>query len=257
MSELPKNRRPVFRPKRMDACFCNSGKRFKSCCGSNAPKRPPPYGIRVVHNFLSAQLCDDWVARAELKPREPLEVVDVKKSSHDSIVLKRDPARVTESVVLDELEDEFNQKVVQAIHSHIEPYYNHKIAWHESAILLRYSAGGLYKVHADADDFNKEHGVQVKVLDRDVSLLLYLNDDYIGGGLKFPMFNYRYQPRKGDLVFFPSDFRYKHEAEKVISGVRYAIVSWSALSNVHRVMSGRPGNSIVLDEDGIWPSPAD
>ncbi len=251
MTELPSLRRPNFNPQRLDPCFCNSGKRFKHCCGSKDPNRAPPYGVNVVHNFISSEQCDDWVRRAETKERETLKVVDVEKSSRTNIVSKLDPNRVTESVVLGDLEDEMNLKIALALQTKIEPHYPCKIAWYESAILLRYTAGGHYKKHADSDNYNVEHKVQVKTLDRDVSLLLYLNDDYEGGGIKFSKFNYRYQPRKGDLVFFPSDFRYMHEAEKVISGVRYAAVSWSALSKVHRVMSGRPQNSIVLDEDGI------
>lgn len=253
MSELPKFQRPGFNPKRLDPCFCKSGKRFKNCCGSKNPNRAPPYGVNVEHNFISSEQCDDWIQRAETKEREALKVVDVEKSTTETFVLKLDPNRVTESVILGDLEDEMNQKIALALHSKIEPYYKRKIAWHESAVLLRYKAGGHYKNHADSDSYNNEHKLQVKTLDRDVSLLLYLNDDYEGGGIKFSKFNYRYQPKKGDLVFFPSDYRYMHEAEKVISGVRYAVVSWSALSKVPRVMSGRPENSIVLDEDGIWP----
>ncbi|MCF6225337.1 MAG: 2OG-Fe(II) oxygenase [Xanthomonadales bacterium] len=109
----------------------------------------------------------------------------------------------------------------------------------------------MYKAHADSDIFDVDLDIWYKTLDRSVNLLIYLNDDYTGGAIKFNTFNFRYQPKKGDLLFFPSDFRYMHEAEKVESGVRYALVSWSALSNTPRVMSGRPSNSIVLDEGGV------
>ena len=53
-------------------------------------------------------------------------------------------------------------------------------------------------------------------------------------------FNYTYRPRKGDLLFFPSDHRYLHQAETVTSGARYAIVSWAALENIPRVLNEPP-----------------
>jgi len=251
MNETPKSRRPDFKPSRMDPCFCNSGKRFKSCCGSKDPNRQPPYGVQVIHNFLSNEQCDDWVTRAEQKNRSWLDVVDTEKSTHDKVVRKMDPARVTQKVELEEMQAELNAAVTRALHEKVEPYYKHKIAWYEEPTLLRYTPGGMYKGHADSDMYSEEHRYWYKSLDRSVSLLIYLNDDFTGGAIKFNKFNYRYQPKKGDLLFFPSDFRYMHEAEKVESGVRYAVVSWSALSNTPRVMSGRPTNSIVLDEDGV------
>ncbi|MCF6263996.1 MAG: 2OG-Fe(II) oxygenase [Xanthomonadales bacterium] len=137
------------------------------------------------------------------------------------------------------------------MHDKVETYYKHTIAWYEQPTLLRYTPGGLYKGHADSDNYDEQLDCWHKTLDRSVSLLIYLNDEYTGGAIKFNKFNYRYQPKRGDLLFFPSDFRYMHEAEKVESGVRYALVSWSALSNTPRVMSGRPKNSIVLDESGV------
>jgi len=251
MSELPKFRRPAFAPRKMDNCFCNSGKRFKSCCGSIDPNRPPPYGIQVISNFLSSEHCDELISIAENKPRSRLTVVDLEKSTREKIANIMDSRRVTEKVELEELQAPINTEIQRALKKKIEPYYKKKIAWFEKPSLLRYTAGGLYKSHSDADYYDTEHKVWVNNLDRNISLLIYLNDAFTGGAIRFKNFNYRYQPQKGDLVFFPSDCRYEHEAEKVKSGVRYAVVSWSAISNVPRVLAGRPATSIVLDEAGV------
>ena len=69
-----------------------------------------------------------------------------------------------------------------------------------------------------------------KKADRDVSLLIYLNNDFEGGDLRFNYFNYTFSPRKGDVVLFPSDHRYMHEAQLVSKGTRYVIVSWGSTS---------------------------
>ena len=57
-----------------------------------------------------------------------------------------------------------------------------------------------------------------KIEDRDYSMLLYLNDDF-EGSLRFEFFNFTYQPRKGDLLIFPSNCLYLHEARKVEEGI--------------------------------------
>ena len=85
--------------------------------------------------------------------------------------------------------------------------------------------GGHHAVEQD-----DEHGVFYKVLDRDISLLLYLNDNYEGGKLKFTRLNYTYKPKAGDLVFFPSNHIFTHESTPLTVGVKWAIVSWAKLT---------------------------
>ena len=85
-----------------------------------------------------------------------------------------------------------------------------------------------YKPHSDAEFFDQEKRQWCRIFDRDYSLLLYLNDDFRGGEVEFTYFNYTFEPKKGDLLIFPSNYLYLHEAKKVESGVRYVIVSWAA-----------------------------
>lgn len=89
-----------------------------------------------------------------------------------------------------------------------------------------------------------ERGAWRKAVDRDISLLIYLNDEYEGGELDFKRLAYTLRPRAGMLVWFPSDIRYEHMAKLVTSGRRYAIVSWAAASGVERVQSERAKRSI-------------
>lgn len=53
--------------------------------------------------------------------------------------------------------------------------------------------------------------------------MLYLNDCYGNGQLNFPEYNFTYEPRKGDLVSFPSS--YVHEVWKM-NEPRYTMPSW-------------------------------
>jgi hypothetical protein len=57
--------------------------------------------------------------------------------------------------------------------------------------------------------------------------VLYLNDDYMGGEIKFPKRNLVVKPEKGDLIFFPSIQDCEHGVNKVKDGpTRYVITSY-------------------------------
>jgi predicted 2-oxoglutarate/Fe(II)-dependent dioxygenase YbiX len=61
---------------------------------------------------------------------------------------------------------------------------------------------------------------------RSVSAICYLNNDYEGGELEFPHFNLTIKPEPGMLILFPSNFAYAHIAHPIISGTKYALVTW-------------------------------
>jgi hypothetical protein len=61
------------------------------------------------------------------------------------------------------------------------------------------------------------------------SALLYLSDygtDFTGGEIIFPKQNLTIYPTKGMLVFFRGDLEHPHEVNTIISGNRYAIVTF-------------------------------
>lgn len=51
-------------------------------------------------------------------------------------------------------------------------------------------------------------------------IVIYLNDDYIGGELYYPEYNYEYKPKRKDLVMHVGDII--HGVKEVTSGTRYA-----------------------------------
>lgn len=83
-------------------------------------------------------------------------------------------------------------------------------------IVLKYQTGQEYKMHADAGGGNQ----------RVLSLVWYINDDYTGGELEFPFFNYKLKPPANSMIFFPSNYIYAHIAHPVVENVKYAVVSW-------------------------------
>jgi predicted 2-oxoglutarate/Fe(II)-dependent dioxygenase YbiX len=92
----------------------------------------------------------------------------------------------------------------------------HEGLWHESYSMLRYDVGEEYKVHYDSSSS----------MGRVISAICYLNDDFEGGELEFPYFGVKIKPEKGMLVLFPSNFAYAHISNPIITGSKYALVTW-------------------------------
>ncbi|MEM1080688.1 MAG: 2OG-Fe(II) oxygenase [Pseudomonadota bacterium] len=245
---IPPIVRDPFPPGRSEPCFCGNGLRFKRCCGQLGmfPGRPVPFGIGIVEHFVSNEDCDALCEHAAECSANWLEVVDVEKSTAEQVVRRMDDRRVTERVNMGEHQVQLDRWMRAALEQVIEPAVQRTFEWYEQPQLLKYSKGGLYQGHADSDNYNPDRDVWQKELDRDISLLIYLSDDYEGGSLYFQHFDYTLQPRKGMLVYFPSDVRYKHEAQPVTAGLRYAVVSWAAFRDEPRVQAQSPHHSIFM-----------
>jgi hypothetical protein len=219
-----------FRPDANAVCVCGGAKLFKNCCGSSAIDRKPPAGMILQKAFLPADTCGKLVEFVTKQSASgPLKVVaknsSVTKAVHD--VVNND--RVTTRIDLQAGQAKIDKWVADIFYKLLAKKIGKKIRSYSSPDLMRYTSGGYYKPHSDSELFDKNTGKWNKVLDRDYSLLLYLNDDFEGGAVHFTHFNYTFKPRKGDLLIFPSHHLYLHEAQLVESGVRYVIVSWANL----------------------------
>ena len=239
--------RPPFPPGRSEPCFCASGRRFKHCCGSTDPRRSTPRGIEIVDEFLSPGECRDWVEFAAARPSHRLRVIDW-KAADPAAASKLDDKRVTERVELGDERDRALRELMERIYVFtIAPRLERKFAWFESPQILKYTAGGFYEAHADADSYDPERRRWYHHLDRDISVLLYLNDDFEGGDLQFEYFDFRIRPRPGMLIWFPSDARYFHRANPVEAGTRYAVVSWAATTDTEKLNDGPPDRAVLVD----------
>jgi len=87
---------------------------------------------------------------------------------------------------------------------------------HEYYNALKYSSGQKYDAHYDGSTSDG----------RSISAIIYLNNDYVGGEIEFVNFGIKIKPEPGMLLLFPSNYAYKHIAHPVISGTKYALVTW-------------------------------
>jgi len=85
-------------------------------------------------------------------------------------------------------------------------------------LLSSYSTGFSMDIHSDLED-EKDHF--------EVSVVTYLNSDFVGGDIVFPMLNFRHSPKKGDVAFFLSKPEENiHGVEIITSGTRYVMPIW-------------------------------
>jgi len=106
----------------------------------------------------------------------------------------------------------------------LKPIYEREVVKLEPVQMLYYPLGGKYDIHNDAEDFID--GKLEKVADRDVSIICYLNDDYEGGELEFPLLGLKIKPKKGTIISFPSYYEYPHRVHPVTKGERFSLVTW-------------------------------
>lgn len=120
----------------------------------------------------------------------------------------------------------------------INPYYGFKIQGLEKPQVLCYGPGGHYKPHVDAEAMYTDPDGSIvwkKVMNRDLSTLLYLNDNFEGGDLVFPDFGIRIRPEPGLFVAFPSTHHFEHGVEPIVSGNRYTVVNWMTVEGFDRI----------------------
>jgi Rps23 Pro-64 3,4-dihydroxylase Tpa1-like proline 4-hydroxylase len=112
---------------------------------------------------------------------------------------------------------------------YLKPIYNTSIKTIEPPQFLRYDISDHYDKHNDSESY--VNNKLKRVMERDISLLLYLNDDYEGGELEFTKLQLTIKPKKGMLITFPSYDDFEHKVHPVTKGVRYNIVSWINTEN--------------------------
>jgi len=232
-------------PENDEYCPCSSGKLFGVCCG--ADNTQPPRGVVIKHNAIPAKKCNEIVAYLKNQDKFWLTTY-VKTNILGQTKSVNDPSRVAQWIKKGKWSKKIDRIVQQGFTEIIKDRRNQTLLWYEDPTVLFYTAGGLYVPHVDCGNFNSTTGCWEKLIDRDYSILFYLSDDFEGGNIHFNLFKFSYKPKKGDMIFFPSDSRYIHTAEPVLSGNRYAIVSWCAIKESTKVDSVPPDKAVHVKD---------
>ena len=196
--------------------------------------------LLIQPNVLSKEGIDFLINHAKISPKQRMGTFDMEKANKNKRVCGdateanydtsvRDVEASDVSCIVGKLNDLY-QDVVENV---INPFYNFKVRDGEIPQLLVYGPGGHYKPHYDGVALWKNpDGSKIwkKSIDRDLSTVIFLNDDFEGGEFVFPELRVRIRPEPGLLVAFPSSQFYLHGVEPVISGTRYTMVSWMTVN---------------------------
>lgn len=241
---------------RNSPCVCGSGLRYKNCCGKLGTAQTSPEAVGQAAGWLLEPEHRDLVASEPVcefegqqqppgllvrwltddygwqKIAAGLAEAQLERAGeiYQSDRLQIDAEQRSTSIVdQGEWLSPIRELVRRAYLEEIEPFFDRRLKWFEAPQILRYRSGGFYRSHADCDEWDDKALEWKRVMDRHLSLLIYLDDNYAGGRLVLPNFNFILQPRAGMLVAFPSDYRYQHCVTPIASGTRHAVVSWSAV----------------------------
>ncbi len=210
-------------------------------------RRSLPPGVVVIEDFLSAGRRHKLVAYAAGQPGRP-STVQAAGAAAGAAETRLSADRVTDYIEIDGVASEVHGVLRDVFVRQLGPHYGKTIEWYEKPELLRYRSGGHYSPHADSENWDPQTRTWVRAMDRDYSMLLYLNDDFEGGSLSFPNFGLRLQPAAGMLVAFPADHRYVHCAEPTEAGQRLVLVCWCAAQGSSRVGNAPPPGATLLSE---------
>ena len=187
-----------------------------------------PPGLLVVDNFLDPAWRRSLLHECENKAGSA-HAIGAEAGGEGKRIAVDNDVRKSEHIDIGSVKTDVIGAVRQIFTNVVGPHFQRRIEWFEKPEILRYREGGQYIPHADSENWIEKDQRWKRAINRDLSVLLYLNDDFEGGEVHFPNFGYTIKPTTGLLIAFPSDHRYLHAAQTVTAGVRYAVVSWAAV----------------------------
>jgi prolyl 4-hydroxylase len=180
--------------------------------------------VKVMHDFLSAEECDQLIAEGGGK-LAPSQVVGKNGVSEASTARSSSGTFLTHHT---ELIRRIEQRIARATMLPVENQ--------EAFYLLRYEVGQEYKTHPDY--FAKETDEAADVVDRMggqrvATVLLYLNDVEGGGGTRFAKGGIEVTAKRGQALFWwdchangTVDPNSWHAGLPVEKGIKYAATKW-------------------------------
>lgn len=176
----------------------------------------------IIDHFLSAEECQQLISLGKQYP---------KKTTAIQENMVRTWKRVSD-IVADpdtELQNRL-QEVHQKVGREIADRYNspHCVP-RDVGYFYEYGMGDYYKPHVDSQTVTVQQEIAIAVRkssSSDISSVLYLNDNFVGGELDFLFANKSVKPKAGRLILFYGGWQNIHAVRPIQVGKRYCIVNW-------------------------------
>jgi len=182
-----------------------------------------PYTIYEIPNFLTDQECDELI-KLSLPLLDSSNVYDGDTNKHDPDV------RVSKQCWIYD-----NNQLAVSISDKIAKLTGQPKEHQEALQVVKYDKNGHFAKHYDAcfgsATFCKR--LNSGVGPRYMTVLIYLNDDYQGGGTSFPKIDQHIKPEKGKAIIFYNVnkdgtliFESMHQGNKIESGTKWIANKW-------------------------------
>ena len=154
------------------------------------------------------------------------DITETHKNENGTVIYDSDywKDRVATGPTLDKNNPEIT-KILQGLFERLQPvienFFNVKVEPTGKAI-VKWLPGQFQKPHADKElHEGPDAGLPNDFPYYDIASLFYLNDDYEGGELYFPLQNMQFKPKRGAAYFFPGDKNYIHGVTEIKNSIRY------------------------------------
>jgi hypothetical protein len=191
--------------------------------------------IRFVENFLSAEECETLISK--YKVDESLGDIDTRKvQDQDKVIrelyLKRDDLKEDWASTLESLD----LKVSQEIENYLSPLFNYREDYNFShAVFWEQRVGEFSPEHFDSPFV---YDSSDNISHRDFLVLLYLNENDVGGEVIFPLQKKVFKPRVGSLIIFPTNQLFPHKTTPPIDKTRF-LMRFSYFLNIEKIASSQ------------------
>ena len=176
------------------------------------------FGLFLNRNFLDAESCANLLAEVDSSPttQAPVYIEGTEGVIHETVrkTTSLHPSDETFSAMWNRL---FQQKPL------LENHFGTSLTDCEQPQFLRYEKGDFFVRHQDGNTHQLDFD-HLRV--RRISIVVFLNDDFTGGALKFHdgETTFNLHGETGLLAAFRADVF--HEVVPVISGQRFTMISW-------------------------------
>lgn len=176
--------------------------------------------IQHLSNTLAPHDVAELLSLAQAAPKTEAEVAKIVDGEY--IKFKKSEYCNANLVQYEEFSDKVDS-IVNHCSKLVKKHHNVNCISHEIEFVY-YSTGTKYWPHADGQAINENVATRGNI-QRDITCVVYLNDDYSNGEIYFQFFDIAVKPKPGDIMIYPSSWQYTHGVEPVI-GNRYALVIW-------------------------------
>lgn len=181
-----------------------------------------PFKIKYLPNAISLSITNEILDLAKSAPNEDAEVADFIDGKY--VKLKNNKNCNASLVNYATFEKKVNDLIDKC--AILVKEQTGLTCIDKTVEFVHYTTGTNYWPHIDGQGFIKDTDTLTRGnIKRDITCVVYFNEDYTGGELYFKFFDVEYTFKAGDVIIYPSNWPYIHGVKPVI-GERYALVIW-------------------------------